>query len=106
MHNLYPTDQELKTADAELSRVIGRLDSLLLVMKSCKGSTCHAPWRVLHPDGDVHSLDDALQARFDDFYESQAQVSFDRCEAGYIIDAEGPQVGYQYRGDLGWSHWG
>lgn len=60
---------------------------------------------MLHPDGDVHSLQDALDPRFDAFYREQVKVEFDRCENGYIIDAEGPQVGYAYRDGLAWHHW-
>ncbi|RMZ82620.1 hypothetical protein DV738_g1698, partial [Chaetothyriales sp. CBS 135597] len=72
--------------------VVARLDSLLLVLKSCKASACTDPWRVLHPDGRVHDLHDALAPEFDHFYDSeQERVAFSRCELGYIIDAEGPQ---------------
>ncbi|GKT61402.1 hypothetical protein ColTof4_01483 [Colletotrichum tofieldiae] len=108
MNNLYPA---VRPAAAWLERLVERLDSLMMVMKSCKGVTCRQPWDVLHPpktvkDGDrVRSLDDALHPRFDAFYAAQARVSFSRCEPGYIPSSEGPQVGYQYKGSLGWSRW-
>ncbi|KAF3765633.1 hypothetical protein M406DRAFT_88476 [Cryphonectria parasitica EP155] len=91
----------------DIGLVIDRLDSLMMVLKSCKGNTCIEPWRVLHPQGDVESLSDALQVRFDAFYKEQAKVSFDRCELGYIIDAEGPQVplAYEYRKGSSWHMW-
>ena len=76
-----------------------------MVLKSCKGSTCIEPWKVLHPQGDVNSLSDALQVKFDSFYEKQARVAFDRCELGYIIDAEGPQTPYEYRKGWSWHDW-
>ncbi|RMZ87574.1 hypothetical protein DV736_g5199, partial [Chaetothyriales sp. CBS 134916] len=99
LHNLYPSQA---AADQEhhhqpmfffhfASSPSPRLDSLLLVLKSCKSSSCTRPWRVLHPDGSVSDLHGALVAEFDDFYETQQQrVAFSRCERGYILDAEGP----------------
>ncbi|KAI9704560.1 MAG: hypothetical protein M1820_005473 [Bogoriella megaspora] len=72
-------------------QVVGRLDSLLMVLKSCKARDCHEPWLVLHPDGDVRTLRPALHSKFDTFYEGQSKVSFSSCEMGYLIDAEGPQ---------------
>lgn len=77
----------------------------MMVLKSCKGDTCIDPWKVLHPRGDVHSLSDALKVRFDSFYRHQAKVAYDRCEPGYIIDAEGPQEPYQYRKGWSWHSW-
>ncbi|AEO67841.1 uncharacterized protein THITE_2116964 [Thermothielavioides terrestris NRRL 8126] len=92
-----------------LAKVLARLDALLLVLKSCKGATCVRPWQALHPAGDVQNLRDALSARFDAFYEQQQpKVRFDRCELGYILDAEGPQFeadGLVYRHGLRWSEW-
>ncbi|KAK4241186.1 alkaline-phosphatase-like protein [Achaetomium macrosporum] len=86
-----------------------RLDALLLVLKSCKGQTCVQPWQALHPAGNVQNLQDALSSRFDAFYEDQQKkVSFDRCELGYLVDAEGPQFekdGLVYREGVKWSEW-
>jgi hypothetical protein len=57
----------------------------------------------------VGSLDDALSPRFDEFYiQQQVKVQFNRCEFGYIVDAEGPQFdsdGLVYRHGLPWSEW-
>lgn len=51
-------------------------------------------------------LKDALKSRYNVFYEQeQSKVSFSRCEAGYIVDAEGPQAGLVYRLGLPWSTW-
>lgn len=80
-----------------LNRLIPRLDALLMVTKSCKGATCIAPWSVLHPDGDVRSLADALHEKFDDFYAFVGErVGYDRCELGYIRESEGPQTAMQF----------
>lgn len=77
----------------------------MMVLKSCTGETCIEPWKVLHPQGDVASLSDALTVQFDSFYEEQVKVSFNRCELGYIIDAEGPQAAYAYRDGTSWDAW-
>ncbi|KAI4862398.1 Arylsulphatase [Hypoxylon rubiginosum] len=96
MVNLLHPDEEApeRIAGAPLDKVVARLDSLLFVLKSCKAETCVQPWRALHPGGNVESLRDALSPRFDSFYEDRSRkIEFDRCEMGFILDAEGPQFG-------------
>uniref|UniRef100_A0A8H7NB98 Arylsulfatase n=1 Tax=Bionectria ochroleuca TaxID=29856 RepID=A0A8H7NB98_BIOOC len=91
-----------------LSKVISRLDSLLLVLKSCKGSTCSLPWKSLHPEGDVTSLREALSPVFDQFYETQTRVEWSWCNLGHVVAAEGPQFetdGHVYWKGTGWSEW-
>lgn len=94
---------------ASLFPSVSRLDSLLFVLKSCRGQTCVRPWQALHPAGNVQNLHDALAARYDYFYETeQKKVSYDRCELGYIVDAEGPQFerdGSVYRQGTRWDDW-
>lgn len=63
----------------------------MMVIKSCREQTCVDPWGSLHPSGDVKSLSQAVRSHFDSFYEKQPKVSFDRCELGYIKEAEGQQ---------------
>ncbi|KAI9033402.1 alkaline-phosphatase-like protein [Hyaloraphidium curvatum] len=41
-------------------RLVSRLEALVKTMKECKGAGCREPWGVLHPDGSVKSLTDAL----------------------------------------------
>jgi len=57
----------------------------------------------------VQNLHDALAARYDSFYEiEQKRVSYDRCELGYLVDAEGPQFerdGLVYRQGARWDEW-
>ncbi len=61
---------------------------------------------MLHPQGDVLNLQDALSPTFDTFYEiEQRKVEFSRCELGHIIDAEGPQEAIGFRNGLKWSEW-
>jgi hypothetical protein len=109
LHNLYPdrstTGPEARLLGYPLSTVIDRLDALIMVLKSCKGSVCVKPWKTLHPQGRVHTLKDALSSRFDQFYAAQVKVEFNWCAAGYIIEAEGPQDAYSYRAGVDWSHW-
>ncbi|KAJ5675433.1 hypothetical protein N7462_008330 [Penicillium macrosclerotiorum] len=109
LHNLYPTarsdDQSPQILGRSLSQAIARLDALLLVLKSCQGVTCIEPWDVLHPEDPVFSLQDALEERYDAFYEIQPAVSFDWCDAGYVLAAEGPQVPLTSRYGLPWDVW-
>lgn len=117
LHNLYPSPSvelasfsPLPAGPAILglpvSRIISRLDALLLVLKSCKAAACVKPWEVLHPSGNVTNLKHALKRRYDAFYEQQQpKVKFERCEPGYILDAEGPQQASTYRDGLPWSVW-
>lgn len=67
-----------------------RLDALLLVLKTCKGNTCVQPWKVLHPDGTVNSLKDAMSRDYQCFYRRQPDIEFSGCVQGYIQELEGP----------------
>ncbi|KAK6388126.1 hypothetical protein LTR65_008134 [Meristemomyces frigidus] len=85
------------TTSVHLSRLISRLDTLLVVLKTCKARECTHPWEVLHPAGDVRNLNDALSAEFNDFYEvQQERVYFTQCEKGYIAESEGPMGARSY----------
>ncbi|PSN72114.1 Arylsulphatase [Corynespora cassiicola Philippines] len=110
LNNLLETSApSFKVIGHALDSVASRLDALLFVLKSCKGRTCIEPWRALHPEGNVNNLHDALSPRFDRFYEvQQKKIEYSRCEAGYIVDAEGPQFekdGLVYRHNSRWSDW-
>ncbi|KAF1981183.1 arylsulfatase [Aulographum hederae CBS 113979] len=116
LHNLFSGSFSFDTIDTSatilgqpLKKVVPRLDSLLFVLKSCKGTTCIKPWGTLHPEGNVNNLADALSKRFDRFYEvEQRRIEYSRCEAGYILDAEGPQFevdGLVYRQGARWDQW-
>ncbi|KAI0599225.1 alkaline-phosphatase-like protein [Biscogniauxia sp. FL1348] len=89
-----------------LRRLVQRLDALLFVLKSCKAETCIRPWEALHPAGNVESLREALSPRFDAFYEEETgRIRFERCEMGYILEAEGPQFEKGGELDPGWHEW-
>ncbi|KAI0023547.1 arylsulfatase [Xylariomycetidae sp. FL0641] len=96
-------------AKRPLPAVLSRLDALLLVMKTCAGATCRAPWRQLHPFGDVDSLADAISPEFDPYYDTLPRVEFDFCADGYLPGAEGPAWGSQgvpyLRDGARWEDW-
>ncbi|KUJ15587.1 arylsulfatase [Mollisia scopiformis] len=96
-------------AGLPIRKVVARLDALLFVLKSCKGRTCREAWQILHPDGDVLTLEDALEPRFDHFYEvDQKRVKYNFCSNGYLVDAEGPmweKEGVIFRDGLMWHEW-
>ncbi|KAJ6164971.1 hypothetical protein N7470_003643 [Penicillium chermesinum] len=111
LQNLYPNPTgvskekpESKLLGRNLSKVIDRLDGLLLVLKSCQGATCIRPWEVLHPAEQVSSLRDALDDQHDLFYHDLPRVSFDWCDDGYLIEAEGPQLTQNHYGGS-WDIW-
>ncbi|RYP60222.1 hypothetical protein DL769_008211 [Monosporascus sp. CRB-8-3] len=92
MTNLYETSNKGNHSiyGWEAQKLISRLDALLLTLKSCKGVSCRRPWSALHPKGDVLSLEQAMDSKFDQFYaEGQDKVSFSACVEGYITDYEG-----------------
>ncbi|KIX07139.1 uncharacterized protein Z518_05116 [Rhinocladiella mackenziei CBS 650.93] len=86
------TSTKTTTTKTTIHHLLSRLDSLVLVLKTCKARSCTHPWEVLHPTGNVKNLHDALDSRYDDFYEiQQERVRFDKCEKGYILESEGPR---------------
>lgn len=91
MHNLYTSQGYL--FGNPISKVLSRLNGLMMVLKSCKGQDCIYPWSVTHPQGDVKTIRDAMDPKFDEFYEEEMpQVSFDKCVRGYFTELEGPQI--------------
>lgn len=111
MNNLYRheslSNESKSILGYPLEQVVSRLDALLLVLKSCQGHICIEPWKALHSDGSVNTLRDALHPENDARYRSIPAVAFDRCENGYIIDAEGPQADWSYYSpwNLSWDVW-
>ncbi|KAH8432496.1 sulfatase family protein [Aspergillus melleus] len=105
LHNIYTTKNGTTLLSRPLPALINRLDALLLVLKSCQGATCIKPWEVLHPDGKVQSLRQALDSRYDAFYRKQPKVSYETCLDGYLVGNEGAQVGLEFRDGLSWDAW-
>lgn len=94
MTNLYTnsTDGSNSTQilGVSMHQLQNRFDAVLQVLKTCKGQVCRKPWETLHPNGDVFTLAQALDAKFDAFYESQTKVTWRECDAGYVIENELP----------------
>ncbi|KAI0755603.1 alkaline-phosphatase-like protein [Fomes fomentarius] len=85
-----------------------RLNGLLLASKSCEQNSCRSPWSILHPDGSVSNLRDALKSKHDAFYASLPRVAFKECldyqlrsneEPFYppFTDGVGPTLGELFR---------
>lgn len=84
-------------------RLHSRLNALLLTTKSCERDSCRNPWSTLHPDGGVSTLADALDPKFDAFYESLPRVAFRECLNYLLKENEAPfypknvEFGEKYR---------
>ncbi|KAI1469794.1 putative arylsulfatase [Daldinia caldariorum] len=114
LHNLLPSSESTVPSTATIAdypvpvdKVAARLDALLLVLKTCAGTTCQRPWAELHPEGGVRTLADALEPRYDSFYEAQnrtAHVKYAYCANGFLPDAEGP-TWEGLRDGLRWEDW-
>jgi hypothetical protein len=75
--------------DAETSRLLTRLNALLLATKSCAEVTCRNPWRLLQPsfraqiapvsELEIRGLDQAMDAQYDDFFAGIPTVIFQEC---------------------------
>lgn len=88
LSNLYGSDAAIGAWS--VSAVASRLNGLLLTLKRCKGRTCTRPWEKLHPDGRVKKLRDAMDSRYDGFYEQQQHaVTFSECGLGQVLSLEG-----------------
>ncbi|KAI1333037.1 arylsulfatase [Xylariaceae sp. FL0255] len=96
------------------SRLLSRLNALLMAAKSCAEDTCRNPWSLLQPEAgrraiDVHTnltitcLEQALEPKFDNFFDSVPQVAFGKCMQYQYRPNEVPYwpenvtLGQQYR---------
>nr|POE66240.1 arylsulfatase [Quercus suber] len=88
-----------------LAHLVPRLDSLLMVLKTCQVRSCTHPWETLHPAGEVRDLLDALDVKYNEFYEKQQpRIEFVKCEKGYLRESEGPSEVVAWMVDeLGWD---
>lgn len=71
--------------------IVPRLDALMMVLKDCQDRVCSRPWEVLHPQGGVSSLKQALHTIYDSFYDSQPKMFFASCELAFIKEMESNQ---------------
>ncbi|KAJ6442199.1 arylsulfatase [Purpureocillium lavendulum] len=97
LYNIKDDPSQLKNLYGSKGRASGfaipeltaRLDALLLTLKSCKGKACRDPWQTLFPKGNVKTLQEAYNCRYNRFFSEQEKVTFSRCLPGYITSAEG-----------------
>ncbi|GLI71828.1 hypothetical protein VaNZ11_017194 [Volvox africanus] len=52
---------------------------MLAVLAVCSGRSCSHPFQVLHTDGSVSDLWDAMDEQYDDMYDAIPAFSFGRC---------------------------
>ncbi|SCZ95918.1 BZ3500_MvSof-1268-A1-R1_Chr8-1g09882 [Microbotryum saponariae] len=86
MHNF----AEVESPSLELQHLRFRLDALLLVLKTCVGEVCKRPWKEIFPQGNVGSLKEALDEKFDQYFRQLPKVAYSRCELGYLRELEYP----------------
>lgn len=90
INNLFGTNGT--TSGYDLNRLTTRLDTLLLATKNCKADSCRDPWGSIFPKSSGHvvqSLADAMDPKYDSFFNSQEKVSFSQCARGHILAYEG-----------------
>ena len=72
----------------------------MMVLKSCKADSCRNPWPVLHPEGNVQNLSEALNPQYDHFYQTQTRVEFKECLPGFFFENELPMHVKAYAADM------
>ncbi|KAJ3562792.1 hypothetical protein NPX13_g8434 [Xylaria arbuscula] len=98
--------------DAATTRLLSRLNALLLATKSCAEATCRNPWRLLQPEPEkralvadgkltISCLGDALKPKYDDFFASIPNVAFQECEPVQLVANERPYWPDNLGGGLG-----
>lgn len=101
IHNLYHAadrKDSFRFKGRQFSQVVKRLDTLLMVMKSCTGDACRHPYTTLFPNGEVSNLGGSMDKQYDDFFTNQPNVNFEECALGYIKELEGPQDAHSFGG--------
>lgn len=66
----------------EHRRLIDRLNSILMVTKSCVRDSCRDPWSVLQPPKakrKITSLTAAMGYEYDDFFAEMPKIHFGKC---------------------------
>ncbi|KAI0491164.1 arylsulfatase [Xylaria cf. heliscus] len=79
--------------NANSTRLISRLNALLMVTKSCEQNSCRDPWSLLKPDvGEpkLVSLTQAMDQTYDAFFSNFEKVSFNTCLKIQWVDNEAP----------------
>jgi len=101
IQNLYHADDaqsSFRFKGRQFQQVAARLDTLLMVMKSCTADDCRHPYTKIFPDGQVSNLGGAMDQKYDNFFANQPAVNWQECTAGYIKELEGPLDANVYQG--------
>lgn len=89
-------------------QIINRLNALLLVTKSCVGSTCRNPWPVLKPSEPnlppAKSLKEAMNPKYNTFFSKFPPVNFKECLDIQLPSNEMPFYPPEAREGLGLDH--
>jgi hypothetical protein len=105
MHNLLLNSSDHEHGEVsgfDISKLVPRVDALLLTLKACEAEVCTRPWETLHPTGNVRNLKEAMNTRYDDFYvEKQKKVTFSGCAKGYLPWLEGALEPLPYKDEHG-----
>lgn len=71
-------------------RIASRMDALLLYLKTCKGVGCRTAWDHLFPYGEATTLKEALDPKFDKYFDRLPKVQLQGCDNGYRLEQEFP----------------
>jgi N-acetylglucosamine-6-sulfatase len=97
--------------DSETTRLMTRLNAILLAIKSCTDATCRNPWKLLQlANGtsstgalEINTLAKAMDAQYDAHFAAFPNVAFQECLEFQSRENEGPYLpenatfGMQYR---------
>jgi N-acetylglucosamine-6-sulfatase len=74
----YEIENLAYSKDPDVKRVADRLDTLLLVTKSCEQGACRSPWAILEPPGrkKISTFKEAMRKEYDDFFAGFPKVQF------------------------------
>ncbi|OTA97132.1 hypothetical protein M434DRAFT_19302 [Hypoxylon sp. CO27-5] len=80
-------------ATQESTRLMDRLNAILLIMKSCAENVCRHPWALLQPGSrkeEIVSLKQAMNPEYDSFFAKFPRVAFKECLQIQDIENEQP----------------
>lgn len=71
------------SSDSEATRIASRMDALVLFLKTCRGSDCRKAWTHLFPYGEVSSMKEALDSKYDTYFDGLPKLRYRSCEMGF-----------------------
>ncbi|KAK7034486.1 hypothetical protein VNI00_012333 [Paramarasmius palmivorus] len=70
----------------DTNRVISRLNALMIVLKTCVGDVCRNPWDAIFTLGEAANLEEALDEKYDSYFDSLPRFRYRECRYGYFED--------------------